>query len=364
MQVRLNQTGSGIGTEARWENETMGEWGYLSPSAASHWEATIPLTAGPNEVVFTVYDQCGSEGHSSYTLISTTTEDFCGDGDLDPGEECDDGNGISGDCCSGSCQNEAEGDACEDNDVCTPTSTCQSGACIGAAPSPVNCGNSYLCYRSAVTPQTPRFERVYDHPLSRDGVATTAYLRIPQNLCLAGIDDLGAGSKGSSQWIAYAMKETSASTRPPTVVMTDRFGTANVRLGKATGLLSPAGMALDSTATALGNGEMDSMMCYGANIRRKGPAFNKIVSLEDPLESRSYVIRKPSRLCFPVGVSDQPAANDDAYLMCYVILRAPGEPRHQRVTKRIHLTDGFGSLQLDTRREYEFCVPATVRPES
>jgi len=33
---------------------------------------------------------------------------FCGDGEFDPGEECDDGNGVSGDGCSATCKLEVE----------------------------------------------------------------------------------------------------------------------------------------------------------------------------------------------------------------------------------------------------------------
>lgn len=39
-------------------------------------------------------------------------ESFCGDGVLDPGEQCDDGNNINGDGCSAMCANEAGGEGC------------------------------------------------------------------------------------------------------------------------------------------------------------------------------------------------------------------------------------------------------------
>ena len=124
---------------------------------------------------------------------------LCGDGTLDPGEQCDDGNTTSGDCCSSTCQFEyltvcrpaagtcdlaetcpiasatcpadakrtsvcraAAGDcdvaescngvsnscpsntlkpngtSCNDGDVCTSPDECQSGSCVGGA---VTCGN-------------------------------------------------------------------------------------------------------------------------------------------------------------------------------------------------------------------------------
>src|SRR5439155_15402802 len=43
-------------------------------------------------------------------LVFTTVD--CGNGILDPGEECDDGNLRNGDCCSSTCQFEAAGTVC------------------------------------------------------------------------------------------------------------------------------------------------------------------------------------------------------------------------------------------------------------
>ena len=39
--------------------------------------------------------------------ITTSPEPFCGDGNIDAGEQCDDGNAVSGDGCSSTCQAES-----------------------------------------------------------------------------------------------------------------------------------------------------------------------------------------------------------------------------------------------------------------
>jgi uncharacterized repeat protein (TIGR01451 family) len=59
---------------------------------------------------------------------------FCGDSILNPGEQCDDGNTLDGDCCSSMCQFEAAGSSCNDGNACTQTDTCQAGVCTGANP--------------------------------------------------------------------------------------------------------------------------------------------------------------------------------------------------------------------------------------
>ena len=58
----------------------------------------------------------------------------CGDGILDGGESCDDGNAVNGDCCSSSCAFEAAGDPCSDSDPCTLDECDGAGACGVAAP--------------------------------------------------------------------------------------------------------------------------------------------------------------------------------------------------------------------------------------
>jgi cysteine-rich repeat protein len=83
----------------------------------------------------------------------------CGDGTLDPGEECDDGNNDSGDCCrldckfdppgnfcagdanvctddicdgAGNCQHVDNTASCDDGDVCTLPGTCSGGVCAAS----------------------------------------------------------------------------------------------------------------------------------------------------------------------------------------------------------------------------------------
>jgi cysteine-rich repeat protein len=53
--------------------------------------------------------------------------DTCGDGHLDPGEECDDGNTRSGDCCSATCRFEPAGSSCLAG--CSPHTCNGAGQC-------------------------------------------------------------------------------------------------------------------------------------------------------------------------------------------------------------------------------------------
>jgi cysteine-rich repeat protein len=67
----------------------------------------------------------------------------CGNGTLEAGEVCDDGNADDGDCCSADCQTPAaNGVGCDDPRTCTVDGTCQSGSCSGGA---VSCDPCLTC---------------------------------------------------------------------------------------------------------------------------------------------------------------------------------------------------------------------------
>ena len=62
----------------------------------------------------------------------------CGNGTLDAGEQCDDGNNMNNDCCSATCQFEAGGAPCSDGDACTQNDQCNGNGSCGSVPV---CGN-------------------------------------------------------------------------------------------------------------------------------------------------------------------------------------------------------------------------------
>jgi cysteine-rich repeat protein len=63
----------------------------------------------------------------------------CGDGTLDAGEGCDDGNLVGGDCCSAFCRQEPNGTPCDDGDPETTGDACSAGLCSGAPVDPFKC---------------------------------------------------------------------------------------------------------------------------------------------------------------------------------------------------------------------------------
>ncbi|MEO2137611.1 MAG: hypothetical protein ABGY28_09175, partial [bacterium] len=75
--------------------------------------------------------------------LAACATSICGDGVLDTGEACDDGNFDDTDCCSLACI-AANGTPCSDGDACTQTDTCQAGTCTGS--NPVTCAALDQCH--------------------------------------------------------------------------------------------------------------------------------------------------------------------------------------------------------------------------
>ncbi|GIW45122.1 MAG: hypothetical protein KatS3mg077_2404 [Candidatus Binatia bacterium] len=71
----------------------------------------------------------------SLTPTPTSTPNPCGNGELDPGEECDDGNNDNGDCCSATCRIDPPGSPCDDGLDCTEGDQCDGFGICRSEPS-------------------------------------------------------------------------------------------------------------------------------------------------------------------------------------------------------------------------------------
>jgi len=69
----------------------------------------------------------------------------CGNGVLDPGEQCDDANFLDGDCCSATCSLDAFGTSCTGSDVCLEYACDGAGSCVAGGPSAASCDDGLFC---------------------------------------------------------------------------------------------------------------------------------------------------------------------------------------------------------------------------
>jgi cysteine-rich repeat protein len=97
-------------------------------------DANCTVTACGNGVL-TSGEACDDGNTSSGDgCRADCTLEVCGDGVVDAGEQCDDGNTDSGDCCSAACGFETG--ACDDRNGCTTGDTCSNGSCSGTLLAP------------------------------------------------------------------------------------------------------------------------------------------------------------------------------------------------------------------------------------
>jgi len=104
--------------------------------------ATVPDDAVSGPLAVTTAAGTAGSGARTFTVLPTTP---CGDGVLDAGEACDDGNLAPGDCCGTTCQHEAAGAACgSDGNPCTDD-VCDGGGGCTHAPHDGPCDDGLHC---------------------------------------------------------------------------------------------------------------------------------------------------------------------------------------------------------------------------
>jgi cysteine-rich repeat protein len=104
-----------------------------------------PIYTGPNHALGLARELMDDIGWSAAAPV-------CGNGVLQSGEQCDDGNTTDGDCCSAICTFEPADTPCNDGSVCTLDEKCNpTGACVGT---PIDCNDGDLCTADSCNPQS------------------------------------------------------------------------------------------------------------------------------------------------------------------------------------------------------------------
>ena len=132
-----------------------------------------------------------AEGDSCHA--DCTIADLCGNGLVDAGEQCDDGNLLDGDCCAATCQFETAGSGCgsgsntecDKPDTCDGSGICQSNfeaSSVDCGDAGTECTNQDKCdgngsctdngFVLAATPCRNGLDTECDHPDTCDGLGT------------------------------------------------------------------------------------------------------------------------------------------------------------------------------------------------
>lgn len=84
--------------------------------------------------------------------IALTRLAICADGIIELDEDCEDGNAVSGDCCSAGCQFETTGDPCSDGDACTTGDACDGTGTCEPGTTPLDCDDQSPCTADSCVP--------------------------------------------------------------------------------------------------------------------------------------------------------------------------------------------------------------------
>jgi len=118
-----------------------------------------PQPVGGVNQAFANWSDGGAQSHDIVATTGVTgfTATFvsatCGNGVVDPGEDCDAGGSSSGGCCTALCHFAAAGSTCSDGNACTIGDTCNSTGTCSAGTAAV-CNDSNSCTQDTCNPAT------------------------------------------------------------------------------------------------------------------------------------------------------------------------------------------------------------------
>lgn len=241
----------------------------------------------------------------------------CGDGLVQPGEDCDDGGREDGDCCSASCTFEASGASCDDADRCTQVDACDGmGACVGDAP--VVCADAGPCRTTpACDPSTGACgsEALPDGSDCDDGDACT-----PDDACAAGECQPGPLDPESCLDPSQCYKATPflGGAKPTERTLADLFGEALYRIKQPTDLCTAVEVRVAANQAGAPTGVVAPadrramQACFALRTAETDPPQPEFVERQvrvmNRLGEQTIAVERPVSLCLPAGDRTAPAA--------------------------------------------------------
>jgi cysteine-rich repeat protein len=332
--------------------------------------------------------------------------DTCGDGSLDFGEACDDGNRLDGDCCSAACTAEAEGGVCDDRDLCTRSDTCDgSGRCVGSDPVQCEDGSGQCGSPATCDPETGQCAGgvLPDGSPCDDGDACTvgdgcvAGLCVPGDLepsaCLSAFECRAALSWWKGPWwlsrtsvlvgdlfeeelyrLGTTTSVCSALALPPGQLATEQvcvrlspadhghhggrsvrvrnvLGEQRLDVGEARSLCVP-------TVPPSEDGGLDAFKCYAAGSAERHFQETK-VTVEDEGRMRTVRLRRPELLCNPASVAGSMLVHADAHLVCYRTAEGWWSGRSDSPRPR-KIRSALGEDLVTVLAREQLCLPSLV----
>jgi hypothetical protein len=148
-------------------------------------------------------------------------------------------------------------------------------------------------------------------------------------------------------------------------LLTETFvGPLTLDISKADRILIPT--TLDDRAppvppTYIAHG-VDHYKCYRSKYSRGTPKWlpsGAWLGASNDIEAKNYRIKPPKHFCVPVGVDGQLVKSPERYLMCYSAKRSKYDDKHEKAIG-LHTANALHAGLVDTRKEEEICVPASL----
>lgn len=371
---------------------TWGGTGIVLDDFGSTLEAGTSIQIQPDGKVVVA----GSHAATASVLVARyDAGEYCGDGVVQVGESCDDGNGVDGDCCSSSCTFESfgsictddgdacttdtcdgagtcvhapmsEGASCEDGNTCTTGETCQAGVCTGGTSSGVGCVNPFVCYKMRTTKGFPKFSGASSVSLADEIESGSFDVKTQFELCLPAEVNNVEILDPNIRHLMYKLKKSSGEpkhVKQTGIVVQDQFGVRSYDTKKAEMILAPTHLDTGGFPGAPASNVADHFKCYKVKLTKGQKQFPRShVKATDEFEDRFYDVFGPRRLCYPVDKDGQGINDATNVLTCYRARRGLLQPNHDKIVGLLHASDSFGDFRIDSNKEKDLCVPGTILP--
>lgn len=352
-----------------------GGTGFVIPEDAGFTSQILPhpgplFTGQPNSYPLGSYDP---DPLYVAALHTVDTGIACGNGVVESGEECDDGNNLSGDCCSPTCTIDSNGTPCSDGVFCNGSDSCSSGVCSVHAGNPCpgpdgdgNCSESCDEGNASCTAADP------DETICDDGDSCTT-----DDHCTAGV----CSGPYNPVVCLHPLQcyRTSRNTPQPSidpVVTIDRFinplDVPPVTVGmvrQVRGLCAPASVNGNPAIAPNLPGHLAVYpMTLGPRKIVKGLLPVRNLQVNNALGSARFDARRAVSLLVPTaesqfGIPDVLDAPVPDHFTCYSIRRAAGQPLIGPLPS-VTVGDQFATVNAKLLRPWRLCAPTDKNGES
>jgi hypothetical protein len=217
----------------------------------------------------------------------------------------------------------------------------------------------FLCYKAKPTKGSAAFE-ARDVTLVDSFESRETQVVRPKALCNpADLADAPAPVP-DAHFESYQIEQSEKHEKLRGILVQTPFGPLALDTTKPDRLLVPAAKSLAGPPPPPAEPAFDHLKCYKVKLSKGFPKPPKGTTAEvaDQFSaSRTFLVKKPTRLCVPADKNSEGVQHPNVGLACFKAKPANGQAKHEKRTG-VFLAQQFGVEQLDTVEEEELCAVA------